>query len=312
MSCMIHKKMKASITVEAAIVIPVMVLVLIPFLYLLRIVLVQTMLEADLQNILTKAATESYVLERAGVKPAEEEEGAQGPIIEQAEEKAEELGGLLGEWTALFTGMDLGEMLEETLMDLAGQWYLQCELSRIWSDEALSAWGVESGWGGISLLESRFFYAEEDRGGLIRGVMEITWSFPGGFSKPTTKIVRVVHAFLGEKDAAMGPGKTGKAETEEIVYRIGQGAHFHKLSCFLIDKNIEVLTRTQAEARGLGACPVCGGSGDTVYVTDGGEKFHTHTCSILFPDLNPMSRIEAEAAGLTPCGLCFGSEGYFR
>jgi len=296
--------------VEAAIVIPVLVIVLVPFLYLLRIVLVQSMLEADLQNILTKAATESYVLERAGIKPAEDVPEASG--IEQAEEKAGELAGLTQSWQCLFEGMDTEELAEQTVMDLAGQWYLYGELSRCWSDEVLSAWGVEDGWGGISLAQSRFFYAEDGRGGLIEGVLDIAWSFPGGFVKPETRITRVVHAFMGEKDGATAAAGSGKAETEEIVYRIGEGTHYHQLSCFLIDKDIEVLTREQAQARGLEACPLCGGGGETVYVTEGGEKYHTHTCSILFPNLIPLSRVEAEAAGLTPCGLCYGSEEYFK
>ena len=316
MSAMNGRKLQASVTVEAAIVIPVLVLVLVPFLYLLRIVLAGAMLEADLQNILTKAATESYVLEKAGIEPSDDVSegsgGAEDVEIEGASDKAAELEGLGASWTSLFAGLDADAMLEQTVMDLAGQWYLYLELGQIWTNETLEAWGVEDGWSGISLLESRFFYSEEGRGGLIQGVLEVSWSFPGGFTQPSTRIVRTVHAFLGEKDKTMGSVKSEAEETEEIVYRIGSGAHYHKLSCFLIDKNIVVLTESQAQAKGLQACPNCGGGEGTVYATVGGEKYHTHTCAILFPDLVPMSLMEAIAAGLTQCGLCYGSEEYFR
>ncbi|MBR3405166.1 MAG: hypothetical protein IKG91_07735, partial [Firmicutes bacterium] len=140
MSAMNGRKLQASVTVEAAIVIPVLVLVLVPFLYLLRIVLAGAMLEADLQNILTKAATESYVLEKAGIEPSDDVSegsgGAEDVEIEGGADKAAELEGLGASWTSLFTGLDTDAMLEQTVMDLAGQWYLYLELGQIWTDEA--------------------------------------------------------------------------------------------------------------------------------------------------------------------------------
>lgn len=302
-----------SVTVEAAIIVPVMILVLIPFLYLMKLVLAQSILEDTMQSAVSEVCSESYILKKVDeLKAARQKEKLEMGEIEDADEKEAEFDKLKKMWEEIFVAPE-EEGGEDLIVTLAGQIYLKNKLMERLSDEDLIALGVSGGWAGVSFLNSRFFYREEGFGALILGEMNFSWNIPGILGDLAKGCVRrEAAAFWGAKTIYDNEDEKEDKDDEEKVYRIGSGSKYHKLNCYLIDKKVISMPYQEAVGRGLTPCSICGGTGQIVYATEAGEKYHTHTCSVLFPDVNALPIETALAMGLTPCGICYGSEGYFR
>lgn len=318
---------KGSITVEAAIVVPVVILILLPFLFLLRRLCFGLMFESDVQNALERLAAVSYVLEKADDFETEKKENSrqrerQQRALQDAEEKKtaytsmeREIIGGLGIGTGGSGGEGtIGETLEDVFLEEAGRLYLYSVLASKWDDQTLQVWGVKGGWSGISLAQSSFFFADESRGYLMKAHVRICWASPVSFWEiPDSEICRVTHAFMGESHSSAASDEKKEAAEEEVVYRIGAGMRYHSMNCYLISKQKTSMTAETAEGRGLSPCQVCQGAGDVVYVSSGGDCYHSSSCRLLFPSLTGMTVAEAVHNGLTPCGLCFGgADVYFH
>lgn len=307
-------ELKSSFSVEAALVVPLALLVILPFLYLLRMTILTSILETSMESCLADMAVESYLIERAGVLP-DETVRDDDFSLDDAEGKEAEVDREAEKWSQIFDADTIKEHVNGAVIDLLGQWYLKEQMQQDLSDLDPEGWGVQGGWQGITFLNSRFFYQEQGHGYLLKGFLRIRWQEPFSFWKiPDTQITRLTHAFIGEKDTASSANESqDEAESPKTVYRIGQGNRYHTLDCYLLKKDISALTRQQAEAEGLTPCSRCGGGeGGLVYKTGGGRTYHSQNCPYLFPDLTPMSEDEAVGIGLTPCGLCIGGENYFR
>lgn len=318
------RSLAGSVTVEAAIVVPVMVMVVIPFLLLMRMLIFSALFEDDVQDTLQEMAVISYVLQGNG----EKEETGDSKDKEKRRERAKEAAFLDVSGTAdkeeayddlmrqmdgfLFEG-EMGEAMDGIVLDAIGLLYMQASLREKWSSEELEAWGVKGGWSGISFLNSAFLYSDDSRGKLIRAELTISWSSLAGLYTPQDgTISKVTRAFFGASDSASSSSKGNSEEAEDRVYQIGNGMHYHVMSCFLIDKQKTSLTQSEAQGKGLLPCSLCGGGSGTVYATSGGDRYHTSSCSVLFPNLKGMTKGEAMAQGLTPCGLCYGNNEYFK
>ena len=306
---------EGSLTVEAAILVPVLVIVLLPFLYLLRMTLFYTIFEQQVQEEVTKLGTMSYMLKAGEVQP--DDSRKKKYAVEDQESKEADYDSLMGWMGSMFTPVTAEETEEDLFLDAAGALYLWNMLQEKWTSEELADWGVAGGWAGISFDDCRFFYKDEGHGMLIKAGVLVEWNSPVSFWQPEPgRIIRVTHAFMGEKDQASAAYQLAEGkESEETVYRIGSGMKYHEKSCFLIDKQVSALSGDEAKSKGLLPCSQCGGgSGDEegggqVFITPGGVCYHSAGCSIIFPDLTEMTLAEAQAAGLTPCGLCFGGAG---
>lgn len=300
-------------------VVPLFFVAMVPFLYLMRIVLACIVLESALQEGMSQIAVSSYLLQRVNVLPDQTEDSEEEYTLEDLAGNAAELDSLTDAVTSAFDSSLVEQAGEEAAVDIGGIFCLQSMMESSVSEEELTHLGVEGGWQGISFLGSRFFYQEEasgvSHGYLLRGEMTVTFDDPFAFwDIPKAHLVRVCHAFTGEKDAAASSaGEEESSGDQETVYKIGSnGTKYHQLGCYLIDKEIHSMDRQTAVSEGYERCSRCGGGSGTVYVTSGGEKFHTKDCAYLYPDLTPMTKKEAQEAGLSPCGLCYGGEGYFR
>ena len=313
---MSKRGISGSILVEASLVVPIFFIALIPFLYLLRICLSQTVLERALDEALRSLAVESYVILRDTEVSAGETVSGDTETIEGASElfsMREEMKDTAREGSNGESGDD-----ESLVMDLAGSLYLRQKVMDILSSRDLSAMGIEGGKAGISFLASRFFYSEGTHRHLLHAEMTVRWDSPFAFvDLGQSTFSRTTHAFSGEKEeGADGNEISGKEDGDDtIVYRIGQGIHYHQADCFLIDKNIIRISVSEAELMGLLPCSRCRSDlavTGLVCMTSGGDHYHMSSCGYLFPDLRSMTLTEALEAGLSPCGLCYGSEGYFR
>lgn len=271
------KKSKGSFSVEAAIMMPAFFLACMPFLLLLRMMIVQISLEDAMQSSLRQMALEGYLLEKTEVLP--QEESLAGNVSHQLM-----LKGLM---QAHLPQMDL------------------------------TKWGVEGGWEGVSLWESRFFFEEGDHTALLLGAAEITYHNPFSFfSLPKGHIRSLGRCFLGRDSSSSGGEESGSEEEETLVYLIGAGTHFHQYSCYLIQKQVQHMALESARLSGYSPCSYCIqgslSSGGQVYLTPGGEHYHRAGCYYLFPNLSQILKEEALAMGYIPCGICYGEQVYFK
>ena len=314
------KSAAGSMVVEASLVVPIFFLAIVPFLYLIRISLSQAVLERTLDEALRSFAVESYVVLREDDRPALDLTGDMD-VAENIQPDVTEMIEIEDDIrdAARTAGAGLEEEGQESLlMDLAGTLYLRQKVLEILSGRDLASMGIEGGEEGLSFLGSRFFYSESAHRHLLNAQMTVDWSSPFSFFDPgISTFSRTTHAFTGETDK--DSNSSGLSEKEEdddtIVYRIGQGSHYHQADCFLIDKDIITISVSEAKLMGLSPCKRCRSDlavTGLVLMTSGGEKYHLSSCGYLYPDLQEMTLEEAVKAGLSPCGICFGSEGYFQ
>lgn len=317
--------LSGSIMVEACMVVPIFFLVMVPFLYLMRMTLCTAMMENALQGALEQLAVESYVLMVSnGTEEGDSAEDATSAVAAETDTivsdpalaaHREELSDLQMEMRS-YLASENGS--EDLMLDLLGTLYLRGKIQHLLQEEDLGSWGIEGGWSGISLLGSRFFFSESGQDQLMQAALTIHWEQSFAFWSPEdTVIYRTTRAFGGTDllRAEGTSGETSASSEDETVYRMGQGVHYHQADCFLISKDILTLSAEEAISLGLRACERCRPSKIStglVYMTSGGDRFHTASCDYLFPELTALTKEQAERMGLSPCGLCYGGENYFR
>lgn len=306
-----HKTL-ASITVEAALAVPVFLVSLVPFLYVIRMMLVQTIVEDAVTSCVQTLSCQSYVLSAMGI--LEEDEEDLSGLSEQEAAGWTELTAIQEENLSAFSPEMLEKVGEEAVTDLAGQFLLRAMLQKHLSEEDMGKWGVEGAWNGISLDGSRFFCSRDGHTCLIEAHVTIDWESPFSFwDPPDSTILRTGRAFTGVHSSVSPEEEEEEAARNETVYTIGAGTRYHKSSCYLIDKKTSSMSRGEALTSGFFPCGRCGGgTSETVYFSSGGETFHSRDCTYLFPNLHEMTLEEAVLSGYTPCALCYGSEGYFQ
>ncbi len=295
---------------EACLAVPVFFISLVPFLYLMRMSLTQNLLEVYLENAVEQLAVESYILFRdTGEEKPEESDSLSGEALEGAGELQE----MKQEMKEFAAGGDSSETLA---MDFLGTFFLRERVLSLLEGENLSSLGILGGERGLSFLGSRLFFSESGHDHLIEGRITISWESPFSFwEPPETILVRTARAFTGRSstaDPASENSDASDSQTEE-VFRIGEGSHYHRKSCFLIEKDIRGISPEEAALMQLTACSRCQPEdGGVVYITGGGSHYHRISCGYLFPELTGMSLEEALELGLLPCGLCYGDNDYFR
>ena len=290
-------------------VLPVVVICILPFIYLLRMLLCQIVLERGVDECVKQMAIEIYVLDRVSVLPEYDEEEEKAEVDE---EKAKQLQKLINEYTAFFEEEGWKDKLQEWGYELVGELLLQERLQKWLDTENLNAWGIKDGWDGITVSKSDFLYDEENHHYLIKGAISFEWETLFSFWKPKKiTIQRVYHCFVGEKSISVTNNEENDGD-DVVVYRIGEGVKYHSAGCYLINKNIYTSTKSQAEQQGKSPCDRCEPTQIiTVYQTKGGDHYHTASCSYLKPDISSLKLEEAIQLGYTGCGLCQGGNHYF-
>lgn len=306
----INNSCKGSVSVEAAVVFPIVILCILPFVYLLRMLLCQMILEKGLDECLKQMAIEMYVLDRVSILPEYDPKEE----MEMDQTKIEQLQNIVDEYTSFFEEEGWKNELQEWGYELVGELFLKQKFQEWLKMENLKAWGIENQWNGIDMKESDFLYEEEGHHYLIKGAISFEWKSILSFWKTkTVRIQRVYHCYVGE-DTGFGE-EDDENEDENgniIVYRIGQGEKYHSAKCYLINKDIYTSTKSQSEMIGKSPCERCSpGDTVTVYLTTGGEHYHTKDCSYLNPTVTSLKMEEAIRLGYTSCGLCKGGDRYF-
>ena len=291
-------------------VMPLVVICILPFVFLLRMLLFQMIMENAVDSCMREMAAELYILDRISIMPEYEEE----ETVSVDANQLEQIKALVNEYTGLFEDEQWKEKLEAEGYELLGELLLRQRLEKWMQAEDLEEWGVKGGWSGVELGKSEFFYFKEDHHHLLKAIVEFDWENQFAFWDPATvSIQRVYHTFVREEGYGSADSEEEEVSSDSIiVYRIGQGNRYHSANCYLIQKNIFTSTKSNAEKAGMLACERCKPTEQvTVYRTSGGTHYHTNDCSYLHPDLSSLTLEEALNKGYSGCGICQGGSDYF-
>ncbi|MBQ7065015.1 MAG: hypothetical protein IJM90_09020 [Firmicutes bacterium] len=323
---------RGSFTVEAALVFPLFIVIWIPFLYLVKYVVLYENLKENVHQTAYIMSVSGYAFERAGLRDVQNASWGEKQIVDLDEAT----GGLSEKWLESFgeNADVLAGALQycERILDrgigadkVLGRelWKLAVDETGVLAAGAISGaltdkqiWRTFGAEGPPRFSYSEFFYRQGDVSDWISLVayLPIRWPDPFGFfSEQNIVVSEQTRAFVGLSSRRTEIEKEETAEEESATYyRIGGGIHYHVLSCYLIAKDTVMLTREEAMSRKYRKCDQChSGKSEIVYVTPRGECYHRANCPCLFPDVHELSEEELASGKYTPCALCLSDGGWF-
>ena len=211
-------------------------------------------------------------------------------------------------------GEAIGQEAWKTAVNGIGQQICSTIFKSLQNEGSYADLGIS---GEIHLDYSEFFYSDDTTTDWIGVIAYIPLNWPDPFGFFTDKNIVAgyrLRAFTGlEQDNIAEAGDNQNPDSEaQTYYRIGNGTHYHSLSCYLIQKSVQMSSETSAIEQGYKACSRCGGGKGTVWTTPGGECYHIKGCSSLFPDVAPLSADEFESGVYSPCAICQSEGGWFH
>ena len=327
---------KGSLTVEAALVFPLFILVWVPFLYWMKYCAVYETLRHTVQQTAHVIAETGYLFELTGLKAVQDAswEGLEFRDPEEGidtDQVVELVSGYLGDSSqviagaleycvrVLESGQSAGKILTKELwrgaVDEVGKLICSLVSRRVTPPEVWDFWDV----GAPRFTYSEFYYSygEVNDWILLVAYVPVRWADPFGIFTGKNLTVSVqTRALTGVRGVGeMRPGEeSGQEESSSdstVYYRIGNGRKYHSLDCYLIMKDVSPISLSKAKSEGYKACDRCRAAGNTVYVTSRGEHYHSGTCPSLFPDVHALSEEELAGGRYSPCALCQTDGGWF-
>lgn len=307
------KNIRGSLTVEAALVVPFVIVIMLPFLYILRSLYVYDCVRnavfESAQMLESVLYLSNYIgdSEESTELVAVDEDQTDKEIIEQTG-RYEALLGMINSFTD-------GEGIKGLAKDIALQQIVRFLVHELTKDQNLDAWGLEKGALGISYLFSDFFYEEDGREGLFRIVATYQYEFPfvSRFAKMKPIVIQCVgRPFIGKTAEVKSAGESESGSDGNVKYKIGNGTHYHLPDCYLIDKETRQISASEALQLGYSRCGTCNPVGNRVVVTEGGEKYHNADCRHIAPELTAISEEEIQEKGYVPCEICVGGGEWFQ
>ena len=135
------KRPAGALTVEAALILPIVIFMLLPFLYLFRMQIAEQMLEETLDTALREIAEQSYVLERISVLPEGTDEETDEP---PAEGLVDQLTEIIDQYSQWFDEETWQQAAEETAVNMAGRLFLTQRMQKLLQED-LESWGLPVG-----------------------------------------------------------------------------------------------------------------------------------------------------------------------
>ena len=252
---------KASLTVEASVVLPIFLSVILAMMSFFEILQVQTRIQQGMKEAVTKASGYYYLLETS--------EDADEIGTEDADDLA----------TILLQGGITAAYLKQKLLYSVGRDFLD----RSW---------IAGGQNGLTVLGSRF---PDDQGNLD---LTVTYRVKVPFLPANVGSLLLTQrecqrVWSGNNAPTGDNGHNEEEETKEdqIVYITETGSVYHtNLDCSYLKLSVqqirhnEVVNYRSEDGSKYYACDRCekGGSGFWVYITSSGNRFHTDpNCSAL-------------------------------
>jgi hypothetical protein len=314
---------KASMTVEAALVFPLFILIWIPFLYCLKYEILYENLKQNVFNTAQILSSAGYLMEQTGLRDVQngvyqmeneaepsEMTSAASDWLEQAGEAGSYTADLLRYCLKILeapgtTGQVIGREAWKGAVDEAWKLAASAVSGKMQPESFWIDLGAESS---PRFAYSRFFYSKSGITDLISVIayVPVRWPDPFGFFRDQRVYASVqTRAFVGNAwSSVSNTDNTADDEKKPTYYRIENGTHYHSLDCFLIEKDVVNMSREEALAEGYKPCKACGGGSGIVYITKGGIRYHMKGCRYLFPDLTELTEEEIESGRYKPCGFC--------
>ena len=306
-----RRRCGGALTVEAAIIVPVIFVLMLPFLYLIRSVYVYHCVSGAMYETAEMMTALCYLQAKTEDADDEETETGNGLLdldaLDESLTSMEAMLALVGEVTDE-TGADV--FLSGVAMQQAAQYFMNDLLS----EKELEDYGLEGGTSGISYADSDFLCEDAVLDGIYIFCAAYTLEFPfvSDFaSLPDVEITVVGRKYIGQETSGTA-SVTEESSDDGTYYRIGNGDHYHISGCYLLDKETETMTREEAEARGYSACSKC--SADqytTVVVTEGGIRYHAPGCYHVGGSATLITWDEIVENGYEPCEICIGGGTWF-
>lgn len=272
----IFKKTEGSMTVEAAIVLPMLLFFFLNLGCAIEMIRLHGNLQLALWQIGRELSVYGYALD-SGEMPEEEQ--------------------TKDEWWKGLGGMGVASVyVKNRLVSLTGRKYLnQSPLTR--------------GADGLTLLESEVF-GPEDRMDIVVTYSVSPWSRLIGFPSFRMANRYYTHIWNGYELR----GGAGETEGTQTVYVTATGTVYHPYrDCTHLQLSVHPIPAEEIEAARnqyggrYRPCEKCGGSpeGNMLYITEEGDCFHSsRECTGLKRTLYTMGLEEAEDRGLRLCGRC--------
>ena len=251
---------KASLTVEASIVLPIFLSVIMALMSFFEVLQIQTRIQSGMKEAVTKACGYYYLLENS--------------------DEAEKVGGDDAD--------DLAMLLVQGGITAA---YLKQKLFYSVGREFLDRSWIAGGQNGLTVLGSRFPDEQGNLDLMVTYRVKIPF-LPGDVGSLFLSQRECQRVWSGNK-APTGDNESKEEETEEdvLVYITETGSVYHtSLDCSYLKLSVqqirhnEVINYRSEDGSKYYACDRCekGGSGFWVYITSSGNRFHTDpNCSAL-------------------------------
>ncbi len=306
----IHKKKAASLTVEASLIVPLVLVLFLPFLYVIRSVYVYDCVETAVCETVRQMEPLLYLAEKTDQPEGETGDTAEQEEIDSNTETA--VGDMLQNYrsfSSLLKSFQHGSGAKALTQQAVLQQLAKDLTARLLERHNLEDWGLKNGLDGISYSLSEFFFDEGSR----KSLFAITVCYELDYKPSAPVYIRTTgRSYTGQDTIGQTVQGSTAEENETEWYRLGSGTHYHTRDCYLIAKDVFSLSKEEAVQRGYAACSSCASrTGSTVWVTEGGECYHCEGCRYIQPELTPVTKEDIEREGLLPCRICIGGGEWF-
>ena len=255
--CNVH--CKASLTIEASIVLPIFLSIVMALMSFMEVLQIQTRIQVGMKEAVTKATGYYYVLENMS--------------------QAEDIGGKDGEELAsiIVQGAITSAYLKQSMVSFVGADYLN------------NSW-IDGGQNGITVWESAFPDADGNLDMMVTYKIKVPFlpNSLGTVKMTQRECQRVWH---GNKIVNNEDKEDSVQNEDRQVYITETGSVYHtNINCSYIKLSVkqirhnEVVNYRSEDGSKYYACERCkkGGSGFFVYITSSGNRYHTDPeCSAL-------------------------------
>lgn len=309
MIVILKKETQASLTVEAAFILPIFLYLIIIFLYFFQIMTIQEKIQMGITEAAREISQYTYIYKDITKKNIDKQESntehfeknqTEGSSKVEAEQKEIEK-----------------DILKEypIVSSLLGGTFLKLNLQRYINPKELKNTCIKGGYSGISFLHSSIL--EQDDIIDIVCVYRVKIPVPFIFVKGFTMVQRVrTRGFVGTTLLGETESKKDTEEIEqEVVYITEHGTVYHEsLTCSHIKLSIqyvlfEEIERLRNESGGkYKECQLCVKNQkpsieECVYIAKDGDRFHnTISCSGLKRTIITIKKSEIDRR--TPCKRC--------
>lgn len=288
------ERMRGSITLEAAMVLPLMMIGMFTIVMLMKVALIHDQIQQDLTEVAEEIASYGYLYKVSGLKEVndtakEQLENVTEPIssndlVGYVANEFESIGNLI-EQTSMFISASKGQVSHEVIKLLAKPHLNKDKLRR---------YGISE----VDYSQSKLFYEDD----MVLLVMTYKINIPSFIGLMNNVSLRNQVKIRGWTGTSMNQGHGGggqssdnSSEAFQMVYIFSSNQTiYHPSDCPRLNINYKSMLEQDAIDAGKEACKSCGGHPDakgTVYATS--SKYHVEDCYHIKPNATaiPINKV---------------------